>query len=322
MDYGRVLSHSWRIVWQNKYLWVLGFLVALGSGGSGGGGGGSSNYSVGSEDFEGFPVEVTNFFAENLPWIILVGLFLVVLAIVFWLVRLVAEAGLIESVDRLDQGEKMGLGASLRAGMPHLGRLVGLQLLLYAPVILAGIVGAVLGLGALISLAEAPRTGFFEAMGFLAICLVPLVCVMLLYNLVITFVVPFAARGIVLERLGVTAGIGHGWNVLQRHLGDILVLAVIFLVLSIIVGVVVAIFALLPGLAALAPAIIALAEEGTVGAGRIVLAAFGIIAMIIVASMVSAVLVAYRSTVFTVAYREFEGRSAIVDATPSEPAPA
>ena len=35
MDISSILSRSFNIVWRNKALWVLGFLVALGSGGGG-----------------------------------------------------------------------------------------------------------------------------------------------------------------------------------------------------------------------------------------------------------------------------------------------
>ena len=37
MDISNILSRSINIVWRNKALWVLGFLVALGSGGGGSG---------------------------------------------------------------------------------------------------------------------------------------------------------------------------------------------------------------------------------------------------------------------------------------------
>ena len=51
MEYGKVLSRSASIVWQNKFLMIVGILAALGSGMfSGGGGGGSSSDSTGFGD--------------------------------------------------------------------------------------------------------------------------------------------------------------------------------------------------------------------------------------------------------------------------------
>jgi hypothetical protein len=37
MDYGQLLSRAWDVVWNNKWLVVLGLVVALSSGGSNGG---------------------------------------------------------------------------------------------------------------------------------------------------------------------------------------------------------------------------------------------------------------------------------------------
>jgi hypothetical protein len=42
MDYESLLRRAWDIVWNNKYLIVLGALASLGSGGGGGGGGGGN----------------------------------------------------------------------------------------------------------------------------------------------------------------------------------------------------------------------------------------------------------------------------------------
>ena len=52
MDYGNLLKRSWDIVWHNKFLFILGFLAALGSGGTNGnrGGQGNFNYTYDSSD--------------------------------------------------------------------------------------------------------------------------------------------------------------------------------------------------------------------------------------------------------------------------------
>src|SRR5450759_2478461 len=36
MDFGATISRAFRIMWDNKVLWILGFLAALGGGGTGG----------------------------------------------------------------------------------------------------------------------------------------------------------------------------------------------------------------------------------------------------------------------------------------------
>ena len=44
MDYGQLLSRAWNIIWEHKFLILLGVLVALGSAG---GGGSNANFSTG-----------------------------------------------------------------------------------------------------------------------------------------------------------------------------------------------------------------------------------------------------------------------------------
>ncbi|UCC54472.1 MAG: hypothetical protein JSV68_10990, partial [Anaerolineaceae bacterium] len=107
MDYGNILRRSWDVIWNHKFMLVLGFLAALGSGasgGGGGGGGGDTGYTFDGSEFEAMP-EI----AENLGAIIaaasaiILGLvcFFFILAIVLWLVRLTAQAGMIDAAARL-----------------------------------------------------------------------------------------------------------------------------------------------------------------------------------------------------------------------------
>ena len=52
MDYGNLLKRSWDIVWHNKFLFILGFLAALGSGGSSPNGN-NANYTFDASDMPG-----------------------------------------------------------------------------------------------------------------------------------------------------------------------------------------------------------------------------------------------------------------------------
>ena len=57
MDYGSILTRAWRIIWENKWLILLGVLVALGSSSGGGGGGGAP-----AETPEMFGDDIAQFF--------------------------------------------------------------------------------------------------------------------------------------------------------------------------------------------------------------------------------------------------------------------
>lgn len=123
MDYGKLFRRGWEIVWQNKYLFILGFLAALG-GGSGGNSGGNFNYSVPGPGGSDVPAEtfaeITQFWTQYGGLILGLVCFFFILGIVFWLIRLAAVGGLIESVDRIEAGEKMSFGKAFSAGVADL----------------------------------------------------------------------------------------------------------------------------------------------------------------------------------------------------------
>ena len=52
MDYGKLLTRAWNIIWEHKFLILLGVLVALG--GTGGGSNVNLNLSLPQGDVRGF----------------------------------------------------------------------------------------------------------------------------------------------------------------------------------------------------------------------------------------------------------------------------
>src|SRR5450631_3721348 len=116
MDYGELLKTAWGITWRHKYLWVLG-LFALG------GGGGplscssnlnsSSSNQVGSGTFD-----PADFFSRNATTFVILGIVALVVGIVWAILSLITEAGLIAGVDdRLHGRPDTSLRTSWRAGL-------------------------------------------------------------------------------------------------------------------------------------------------------------------------------------------------------------
>ena len=78
-----------------------------------------------------------------------------ILAIVFWLVRLTAQAGMIDAASRLDAGEEVTLGAALSAGWQRLLKMVGLDLVIAAIFIVFGLfMGSSVGLATIWPLSQ------------------------------------------------------------------------------------------------------------------------------------------------------------------------
>ncbi|KAA3664584.1 MAG: hypothetical protein DWQ04_04945, partial [Chloroflexi bacterium] len=139
MDYGDLLKRSWHIVWNNKFMFVLGFLAALGSGGGSGGGNSGTNFSPsssGGDEFNlppEFAANIEQYWAEFAGVLIALVCFFVILGIVFWLVSLVGQTGLISSAARIDAGEEATLGEAFAEGTAKLGNMIGLNLVLSGP---------------------------------------------------------------------------------------------------------------------------------------------------------------------------------------------
>ncbi|RMG89120.1 MAG: hypothetical protein D6706_21890 [Chloroflexi bacterium] len=295
MDYSELVSRAWRIVWNNKYLWVLGFFAALGSTGSGG-----SNFNFNTGNFSGSPFSNVN------PSVILaLACFVLVLSIVLWLLRLVSEAGMIDAVYRLDEGETVTLGEAFGTGTARLGRLIGVNLMLYAPMILVGLPTLFLVLFVSSSTSwMGDRQDLLDVGAVLGLCFLLLCCVLIPYLLVVAFIVPFATRGVVVLNLGITDSLRHGWQVLRQNFVEIFLLAVLFLVVNMVVGFMIGI-AFVPILFGLVIGLGQSIEMGSLGTAEILLFAGAFLCMGIISAALQSVIRAWQSASFTLAYKEW-----------------
>jgi hypothetical protein len=321
MDYGKLFSRAWQLVWQNKFMFVLGFLAALGSGG---GGGGNSSFQFGSGD-----VNVSPELADNLERLytrfapLLFGLICLVfiLLIAFWLIRLAAQAGLISAAVRLDAGEKVTFGEAFSVGLNKLGAMIGIHLLLYGPFILIGILSLFIFMmtagAAVFSALSGTGSGSLAApealaasLGIFALCFGLLACLLIPLWLLVTVIYPFAQRSAVLQGLGVTDSIRRGWAIVRANVGDVALLVLFFIIISFAVGLVTGIILLPLAFLALGPAILGIINQGTLETVHIVQIVAGGVCLGVVAAIVQSILIAFRSTAVTLAHQEFIAKTA------------
>lgn len=311
MDYSKTLSRAWGIVWANKWLFVLGFLAALGTGGGSGNFNFGGSGSPGSSDF-GASGDFANTLNEYLPIIIAVVCFLFLIGIGLWLLRLIGEAGMIASVDRIEAGESLTLRDGFRAGTSHLKQMVGLSLVLYGPFLLIGLILAGIAVAIGISGVSGGSEEFLaSSFGLFALCAIPLICILAIAGLVIQFVYPMAQRSVILDKMGIMDGIRHGWQVLRENFGEIIVFALIFFVIGIASGLAILIIALPLALVFIVPVVIAIINGGTViTAFTIVLGVIGLFAFILLSAAISSIVRTFQSTTFTLAYHQWAGKKA------------
>ena len=255
MDYGKLFSRAWDLIWKHKFLILLGVLVALGGAG---GGGGSQGMNAGGSDFNfqqppqfDFHYDLTRpFQGLDLPVLAVGGILVLVLifvliGLVMWVISTTARGGLIHGANQVSQEKESSFGESFQAGWRKIWRLIGIGLVPALPALLLGVLALVsLGMYSGISVIQGPGMGLdLPRMGVFAPAVV-LSCVLVPLILVLSLLRTFANRACMLENLGVFASYRRGAEVLGANLGSALILFLLQLAISI--GIAVVMF--LPGI--------------------------------------------------------------------------
>lgn len=254
MDYGGILSRAWTVVWEHKWLILLGVLVALTSRGPGTSIGGSVEmpWRPGAFDFrlpemdpELWLPELRRELPVLAPLGVLLGLVLVSLAaivgLVLWVVSTIARGGLIAGVNAIDAGQGSSFAAAWQAGWLKGWRLIGIGVLPAIP----GLILAIVGLGtagvvaALYALAG-ERAAVLPGAG-LGLVVVTLTCILVPIALVLSLLQAFANRACMIEDLGVIDSYRRGLEVLVDNIGPALVLFLLQIVIGVLLGVVLAV---------------------------------------------------------------------------------
>lgn len=311
MDYGNLLKRSWDIVWGNKFMLLLGFLAALGSSGVGGGGG-NSNFGMNGSDFPGSAGQIEAFWLQYAALIIGAACFFFLLGIVLWVVGLTAQGGLISAAARLDAGETMTFRQAFADGWAKIGRLVGLNLVLFLPLIVVVLVVGVVIAGALglsiftmAEMADQDPTAVLGSLGVMFFAICGLLCLVVPVGIILSAIAAFGQRGIVLQDLGVMDSIRHGWHIFKSNLGEIIILAVIFVVIGIVVSIAAGIVMLPLAFLSFGPLMFRAIGGGSFGVVEIAAGVVGGLVLAVVAAAINAIVLAYQSTVFTLAYQAF-----------------
>jgi hypothetical protein len=291
MEYGKIVERSVNIVWQNKYLILLGILASLGSGaftgGGGGGGGGGQGGNGQPGQFPEFSDEIAGLAVGAVVALACVAL---LVGILFWVISTIARGGLITSVDTVESGGKSSFSHGWRAGRERAWTLLGIGLLPGIPgliLFMAGLValGAYGGMSALFGeqFAAPGMAGLGGIVALVACVLVPII-------LVLTILRSFAERAAMLENLGVLDAYRRGWNVLTANLGEALLLFLLQVGIFIVLGI--ALF--LPGIV-------------------VVLCCLLWPLLLVVQGATSA----FISTLWTLAWRKWTGGPALVEKQPA-----
>ena len=240
MDFGKVLTRSWEIIWKYKALWIFGILASCGSNFNFGG---NFNYSIDSGDTRNLPPEFARFFAnwergfnqffDERGWgfIVLLICLAILIGLLFWVIGVFGQVGLIKGVVNAESGKKaIGFRSLASESWALLGKALGLSILLFiipfGVVLLLGLAGAALTVA---------------TVGIALFCLIPLACLLIPIFLLYVIYMEVAIIALVKEGLSVGEALARGWEVFRSYLGSLIGMGLILLVGGILVGIILAI---------------------------------------------------------------------------------
>ncbi len=179
IDYGKIIKRSWELTWKNKWLWVMGMVLAVfaGGGSSGSSSSNSSKLNVPNAspspaptNLQGFHNQAINVLGEatnvlktwfmNVPagnWILLIVLillFAIFSTVVVWILTAWAKGALISGLDDADMDKEVNLKTVSPKGISKIKDLIIFNLISVG-ISIAMVVGILLiiGIGFLIQLA-------------------------------------------------------------------------------------------------------------------------------------------------------------------------
>jgi membrane-anchored glycerophosphoryl diester phosphodiesterase (GDPDase) len=290
-NFGEVLTRAWQIIWKHKVLWIFGIFAGCGrgggggTGGTGGGGGGTGPGTQPFPEFERTFNQIGQWISEN-PWIVAVFILLIiVLTLLAIFLGTIGRIALIRGTHQAESGaERLNFGELFSESMPYFWRVFGLSLLIF---LLALLVFVPVALGGVL----------FSAltMGIGALCILPLICILIPLIWALSVVIEQANVAIVLDNLGIGDGFRKGWDVVRANLGPIILLTLIIFIGSGVVGFIVA----LPIIAAVLPLIFAAASNNTNSVWITVLCCAAYLPVLL---LLSGMLNAYVQSVWTLTY--------------------
>ncbi len=244
MDFGRLLSRAWDIIWEHKFLIVLGIIVAITGGGGGGGGGGSSNPAgfgdtgeygdSGDWGFKGAEeLDLPDFdelAAAGIATGVIIAIVCValIIGIVLFFISRVATGGLIAGVNQIETVGTSSFSEAWSVGWGHGVRmfligLVGSLPILVTMLLIVILFATMVGFNTQVEDMEALAAGNVG----LLVTIGAMFCLGLLVQIVVGAIQTFADRACILQEKRVFESYIDGWGVLKDNLGPAVLLFLI-----------------------------------------------------------------------------------------------
>lgn len=300
MDYLEILKKAFQITWKHKYLWVLGFLVALA--GSGSNFNSNFNSQSSSQDFSG----AGKWLESYLIIIVLVVLILMFLYFIIWILSIIAQAGLVGAVDGIESGKEMGLGKAFGIGAHYFWRALGINILLGLVMFVLVMVFVVPMIAGVVLIALQGKEATAAIVSSL-ICLIPAFFLVILFLIIVGAIVGvinmYAMRFAVIKDKRVIESIRSGWRLIKEHKTETMIMFLLLLLTSALYGIVMLIPALIVGLPSI---FIIIAGAAAKNVALLALGAFGVMVLVLVMAVIRGVYEVFHSSAWTLTFRNLQ----------------
>lgn len=300
MDYLEILKKAFNITWKNKYLWILGFLVALV------GGGNNFNSSFSNQSSSQEWAGAGKWLESYLIVILFIVLILFVLWFIFWILSIMAQGGLVGAANGIESGEEMGLGKAFAIGAHYFWRTLGISILLGLVIFIMVMVFVVPMVVGIIMIAVQGKQAAAALVASL-ICLIPafllLVFLLMIVGAVIGVIHNYAIRYAIILDKKVIESIKEAWGLIKDCKTETLIMFLLLLLTSSLYGMAMVIPGLIFGL----PSIFMIIA-GAAGKSVPLLAfgAFGIMVLVFVLAVFKGVYEVFHSSAWTLTFRELQ----------------
>jgi hypothetical protein len=330
MDHGKILKRALETTWRYRVLWVFGILIALVTPRGGGNGGGGNISIPGNGDMGRFglvpelppipPQAVSSIIAVGVAVAVGLGCMILLMVVVTTVLRYLSQTALIRLVDHHEEtGERQGVRQGFRLGWSRSAlHLFLIDLLIGVPTAVVFILLFLLTLSPLVLWVTGSQiAGIMGTVAAVGLVLM-VVLLLIIVTTVLTLLTHFFQRACVLQQLGVFVSIGQGYGLVRRHLKDVAIMWLIMIGVGLAWLLIMVPLMILFVLLALAlggvPALMigGLASLALKGALPWILAAAIALPIFILVTAIPAIFLSglyevFRSTVWTLTYRELGG---------------
>jgi hypothetical protein len=304
MQYGEVLTRSFRIAWRNRYLWFLAVLAGeaggAGSGSWGGGGGRGNRRGGGQPDLSDTIQTALDWLGAHLALIVALGIVLLAVWVVLFVISSIAAGALVRAAAEHDAERPFGLGPAWRAGVAAFWRVLGLRLIELAAVLLVLAIFGSLAVVLITSIVNENGGGVAFAISLGVLLLLVLIPVAILFGVLMRL----ALRSIVLDLRGPIAAIQLAIALMLRRFGRVTVTWLISVAVGIAAGLVLAAVLVVVGLPFLGFFLAAQAA----GSREVMIAdlVLGVLVVAVASLVAGGAYGAFLSSYWTLAYRRLD----------------